>query len=172
MRKIANETLINVLTEMGYDMDDAQEVASRCQEAENAAADKKDKVERTAPEYVIMVNDPKGVLPDDLTGWVVRKHPAIRTETAEEVEPTEWGDLDLEARIEAWGKEISHSSRFKEWKFRCLGDYVEFGSKKLAKEFGLQFITKLPVYIAPVNPQLRYWEEKGERVTDTITSLN
>ena len=75
-------------------------------------------------------------------------------------------------KIEEWGKKLSSAPKFKKWKFACLGDYVEYGNKKSAQQFGMKFVTKMPVYICPVNPDLAYWEEEGKKITPTINSLN
>lgn len=174
MKKIATETLADVLTELGYDQAKVDDIVRRCSDKEQAASEEKEKTERKSPEYVIMVNDPAHKLPEDLTGWIVRKHPATKTDGMfqNDHEPKEWGDLELESRVEAWGREMASAERFKKWKFRCLGDYVEFGNKKLAKQYGLQFVTKLPVFICPVDPALSLYEEEGVAVTSKVNSLN
>ena len=174
MTKIATETLLAVLVEeYGYDETKAAAIAASCVDKERSNAGDKEKSERKSPEYVIMVNDPYGNLPDDLTGWIVRKQDAILdTAHGTESEPHSWGNLELNSRIEEWGKQLSSAPKFKKWKFACLGDYVEYGNKKSAQQFGMKFVTKMPVYICPVNPNLAYWEEEGKKITSTINSLN
>lgn len=176
MRKIANDTLLTVLTsEFGYEPEKAAKIAERCQRLEEQAAVKEPSAKRATTGYIVMVNDPDGKLPDDLTGWIVRKRPSVFDENGTVIpnsDPVEWGDLELEHRLEAWGREQAENPKFKSWRFCDLGDYIAEGKKTSAKEFGMQFVTKEPVYICGVNPNMPYHTEEGTEVTSTINSLN
>lgn len=171
--KISYDSIIAVLQNKGYSRDAADALYNELVIEEKKLAPEKEPAERKTTEYVVVVNDPQHKLPKDLTGWIIKKVPAIKDKYCfSEHTPEDWGTLEVEQRLFQWGQEFAQSSKFKPLKFTCMGDYMEYGNKKLAKEYGLNIITKQPVYICGVDPGFKCTQLEGVEVTKTVDSLN
>lgn len=179
MHKINAETVRELLIAEGLMSDDATfEFINKCIAKDRADKEQSDKDTTTRPQtqYVIVLNDPEiqELLKDkELTGWVIKKVPAIKhPDKVNETEPSEWGDLEVEDRITSWIHGMRSNARFKQHKYRCVGDYMEFGNKRQAKEYGLNIVTKLPVFIKPMDLKVPVWTEEGVQITSSCNSLN
>jgi hypothetical protein len=171
--KISYDSIITVLQNKGYSRDAADALYNELVIVEKKLAPEKEPTERKPTEYVIVVNDPANIVPTELTGWIIKKVPAIKDKYCfSEHTPEMWGDLEVEDRLYNWGREMASSDKFKPHKYRCMGDYMEFGNKKLAKEYGMQIVTKMPVFICGVNPDLKCMNVDGVEITETVDSLN
>lgn len=171
--KISYDSIIAVLQNKGYSRDAADALYNELVIEEKKLAPEKEPAERKTTEYVVVINDPQHKLPKDLTGWIIKKVPAIKDKYCfSEHTPEDWGTLEVEQRLFQWGQEFAQSSKFKPLKFTCMGDYMEYGNKKLAKEYGLNIITKQPVYVCGVDPGFKCAQLKGVEVTETVDSLN
>lgn len=171
--KISYDSIITVLQNKGYSRDAADALYNELVIEEKKLVPEKEPAERKTTEYVVVINDPQHKLPKDLTGWIIKKVPAIKDKYCfSEHTPEDWGTLEVEQRLFQWGQEFAQSPKFKPLKFTCMGDYMEYGNKKLAKEYGLNIITKQPVYICGVDPGFKCAQLKGVEVTETIDSLN
>lgn len=171
--KISYDSIITVLQNKGYSRDAADALYNELVIEEKKLAPEKEPAERKTTEYVVVINDPQHKLPKDLTGWIIKKVPAIKDKYClSEHAPEDWGTLEVEQRLFQWGHEFAQSPKFKPLKFACMGDYMEYGNKKLAKEYGLNIITKQPVYICGVDPGFKCTQLEGVEVTKTVDSLN
>lgn len=171
--KISYDSIITVLQNKGYSRDAADALYNELVIEEKKLVPEKEPAERKTAEYVVVVNDPQHKLPKDLTGWIIKKVPAIKDKYCfSEHTPEDWGTLEVEQRLFQWGQEFAQSPKFKPLKFTCMGDYMEYGNKKLAKEYGLNIITKQPVYICGVDPGFKCAQLKGVEITETVASLN
>ena len=162
--KISYDSIITVLQNKGYSRDAADALYN-----ELVIAEKK-----LAPEMPLVTGQRViDRVPEELTGWIIKKVPAIKDKYCfSEHTPEMWGDLEVEDRLYNWGREMASSDKFKPHKYRCMGDYMEFGNKKLAKEYGMQIVTKMPVFICGVNPDLKCMNVDGVEITETVDSLN
>lgn len=70
-----------------------------------------------------------------------------------EFAPHEIGIEAINARIKCYIAREARDNK-KAAVFKSLGDFLEFGSKKRLKEWGLILKTKLPCYIMPVDPDI------------------
>lgn len=171
--KISHDSIITVLNNNGYAADEAERIYEACVIEEKKLTGEKEPAERKTTEYVVVINDPQHKLPKDLTGWIIKKVPAIKDKYCfAEHAPEDWGTLEVEQRLFQWGQEFAQSPKFKPLKFACMGDYMEYGNKTLAKEYGLNIITKQPVYICGVDPGFKCTQLDGIEITDNIDSLN
>ena len=180
MSKINAETVRELLIAEGImSDDDTWDFINKCLDKDKADKEKSDKdpTTKTQTQHVVVFNDPaiyELLKEKEITGWVIKKVPAIKhPDTVNETEPREWGDLEVDDRLRAWIHDMRQSPRFKQYKYRCFGDYMEFGNKKKAKEFGLNVITKLPVFIKPMAlADIPIWTEEGVQLTSSCNSLN
>lgn len=173
MAKLSYETLSSVLSCRGYSQDEVESLIEACKAEEAKNAENKTPSERKETEYVIVVHDPDKKLPKDLTGWIIKKVPAIKDSyCGAEHAPANWGDLEVEDRLTAWGHAVAEGKKFNPLKYNSMAAYMYNGSKKLAKEYGLNIVSKTPVFICGVHPDFRCTTIDGIEITTTIDSLN
>lgn len=185
MTKVTDEILASCLVEENImPAEEAWEFIDRVKHMEEEAKEEKEKEGKLPVEYVIVVNDPNNKLPEELTGWIIQKRPDLfaysentEPELDEDGNPKYtcgWGDLDVESKIENYGRELKNSKGFSKKKtiFCSLGDFFEYGNKSLAKQCGLQIKTKTPVSIIGVNPDMPYWTDPGIEISYEINGMN
>ena len=183
MAKIDDEVLASVLVEEKlFDKSEVWSFIDKVKRAAEEAKEPKEEGVRMVTEYVVAVLDPNGEIPEEgLQGWIIQKRPDTTSTVTSEEETDDagnthytcgWGDLELESKLEKWGKSLKQSPRFKAPLFKCFSDFFANGTKSKAEEVGLKIRTKYPVSIIGVNPDMPYFEEPGKVLTETINSLN
>lgn len=182
MAKIDDEILASVLVEEKlFEKSEVWSFIDKVKRAEEEAKEPKEEGTRIAVEYVVAVLDPNGELPEEgLQGWIIQKRPDTTSAVSSEEETDEegntrytcgWGDLDLESKLEKWGASLKQTPRFKAPLFKCLGDFFDHGTKSKAEEVGLKIRTKTPISIIGVNPDMPYFVEPGNAITDTVNFI-
>lgn len=154
MAKITDTTIHDVLTsKYSYSELDADNIVNECINEEEKLKEEKEPTTKTKAKYVIACLSNKNGTAD--TGWIIKMIPSkIAADGSERLIEEEWGELELEARIENWIKEFSRDKKFKASNYKCLGDFFLYGNKKIAKKHGLHIITKEPIYINKINPEI------------------
>lgn len=117
---------------------------------QSKTATKKEPTKRTRKQFVVIINDPKGKVPDNLSCWVIQKTEYF---DQEKKAVTAYGDLDVEERLVALKKAMDGNSKLiaKLGGLKSIADVFEFSTAKLSKEQGIIVKTKEPVSLIRVN---------------------
>lgn len=146
------------------------------QDRKDKENNKKEKTEKRSKTFVIMVADPEGKLPKDLTGFMIEKLPTNHAENASSTsdlvaEKREWGDLEAEAMVKLAVEEARMTCP-KKGPFECVGDVIQYIPKKLLKSYGIKPITTEVVSIIGIAPDNLYQSgETKKDINDTVAVL-
>lgn len=177
MAKISEEVLASQLvTEKLIKQSEVWDFVDRCKKAEEETKEPKEDKQKLSTDYVIIVDGSKFTLPDNLTGWIIKKVPdsTVHEELPEdESAPGKvtcgWGDLEVEEKLEKWGRSVATSKGMTQ--STSMAGVIYKCSKKQAKEVGLDIKTKSPVAILAVNPDLPYLKDKGTEISNNINFI-
>lgn len=171
MAQIKETSILDVLLKAGIDPADAQKIIQAAKAKD--LAEKEPSAPSKKKEFLVIVNDPKGKLPDDLTCWVIQKEDTY-VDTSGEIPVMgtvrrEWGSLEAEELLEYLARSTMDNERLikKKGPITCVGDVFEFALSAKAKECGFSIKTKQPVAIVGVNPSVKWMEtieEENERL--------
>lgn len=163
MAKINDTTIKDVLTsKYSYSESDADGIVNACLNEEEKLKEEKEPTTKTKSKYVIACISNTNGTSD--TGWIIKMTPSkVAADGSERIIEEEWGELELEDRIENWIKELSRDKKFKASNYKCLGDFILYGNKKIAKKYGLHIVTKEPVYINKINPEINVNDNENRK---------
>lgn len=110
----------------------------------DAEAEAAEKGERKKKQYVIAISDPDNKLGDSLknyTGYIIEKL---------EVNNAEWGDLDLQDKLNDSIPDIK-TKYSKKGPFKTVDDILCYVPAKYWKEKGVKVVAKNPIALIPVS---------------------
>ncbi len=134
-----NEVAPDVINKIMKDIERLAQV-----EAEEAKASREPPVKK---QFIIVLSDPRGILPDeDFVGWVTQipenDNPGVTVE-----------------RIKRSAYEYNISKKGRKYPVRSIGEACEAVGAKFQKEQGISIKTKLPVTVIPTDNVLPQIEE-------------
>lgn len=150
--KLSEENIKLVCEELGIEPSVVEAIIfkTRQKDDEEKASGEKEKKEKK--DWLVVINDPDGNVPDELQVWVLQKDTYIDEDTAAIMR---WGDLEVGDRLKACCNQMRNSQKMmrKLGSIDSLADIFEFATSKMSKAEGLVVKTRQPVSLIRVNGQ-------------------
>lgn len=148
--KISEENIKLVCEELGIDPTVVETLIYKARQKDEQEKVPSEKSKREKKDWVVLINDPDGNVPDDLQVWVVQKSSYISKESGALLK---WGDLDASNRLKACAESMRNNPKLmkKLGSIDSLADIFEFMPGKTGKEEGVIVKTKEPVALVRVN---------------------
>lgn len=148
--KISEENLKLVCEELGIEPTVVETLIYKARQKDEQEKVPTEKSKREKKDWMVVINDPEGNVPDDLQVWIVQKSAYIEKESGALLK---WGDLDVSARLKACTKAMKDNPKLMKrlGSIDSLADIFEFMPGKTGKEEGILVKTKEPVALVRVN---------------------
>lgn len=150
MAKLSEENIKLVCEELGIDSSVVETLIFKAKQKDDEERVPSDGTKKEKKDWVVIINDPEGNVPDNLQVWVAQKGSYIDEESGANLK---WGDLDAPARLKSCAKAMRDNQKLMRrlGSLDSLADIFEFVPGKSAKEEGLHIKTKQPVALVRVN---------------------
>lgn len=150
MAKLNDESAVELLMENSkLTQDEAWAKVLAKLKQEKAEKDAEEKKPKEETEWMVLVDDPKGKLPDNLTCYIIQKKPTCFDEFGNDTgEERKWGDSEIHTILDACAKFAKASCP--KYDGRGLRDLMT-NAKKVLKVGGIQVKNKNAVWVAGVS---------------------
>lgn len=148
--KLSEENIKLVCEELGIDPAVVETLIYKAKKRDEEEKVPSEKGKKEKKEWVVVVNDPEGKIPDDTSVWIIQKSAYIDEESGALLK---WGDLDVDKRLKACAKAMRDNARLMKrlGSIDSLADIFEYAPGKTCKEEGVSIKTKEPVALVRVN---------------------
>lgn len=118
-------------------------------EQEKAEKELEEKKPREETEWMVLIDDPKGVIPDNLTCYIIQKKPTCFDEFGNDTEEgRKWGDSEIHTILDACSKYAKSSCP--KYQGGSLRDLMK-NAKKVLKVGGIKVMNKNATWVAGVS---------------------
>lgn len=150
MAKLSEENIKLVCEELGIEPTVVETIIYKARQKDEQEKSPSEAGKKEKKDWVVVINDPEGNVPDDLQVWIAQKGTYIDKESGALLK---WGDLDVADRLKACKEEMQANPRLmkKLGSIDSLADIFEFLPGKTAKQEGIVVKTKEPVALIRVN---------------------
>lgn len=148
--KISEENIKLVCEELGIEPTVVETLIYKARQKDEQEKVPSEKSKREKKDWVVLVNDPDGNVPDDLQVWIIQKSSYIARDNGAVLK---WGDLDASNRLKACAESMKNNHKLMKrlGSIDSLADIFEFMPGKTGKEEGVIVKTKEPVALVRVN---------------------
>lgn len=148
--KLSEENIKLVCEELGLEPTVVETIIYKARQKDEQEKVPTEKTKREKKDWMVVINDPEGKVPDDLQVWIIQKSTYIEKESGALLK---WGDLDVSARLKACTKSMKDNPKLMKrlGSIDSLSDIFEFLPGKTGKEEGIMVKTKEPVALVRVN---------------------
>lgn len=148
MASIKDESAVDLLVEQGLTEPEAwAKVQDKIQEEKDQKPESKP---RKKKDIIVVILDPDGKLPDNLTGYVIQKEETCLDEDGNEMDDEatrEWGSAEIHKLLEVIPHYLTETKSYLGY---GIDDMLENAKASELKAMGLNVKTRQPVWIAPV----------------------
>lgn len=148
--KLSEENLKLVCEELGIEPTLVEAIIYKARQKDEEEKVPTEKTKREKKDWVVVINDPEGKVPDDMQVWIVQKATYTDQESGALLK---WGDLDVTSRLTACTKAMRDNPKLMRrlGSIDSLADIFEFIPGKTCKDEGIIVKTKEPVALVRVN---------------------
>lgn len=155
MSKISEDSILQAMLEHGdIDTEQAQVIISEAKRFDEM--NKPEKAEKAPDQpYAIMVVDPDGIVPQGLTGFVIKMLPTYVNSSGEfdvSASASMWSEFEIPAHLRFAYEKFRNTKKGEKCNVHCVGDFLYDCPAATMKEAGIRVVTKEPAPIVPISP--------------------
>lgn len=148
--KLSEENIKLVCEELGIEPTVVETIIFKARQKDEEEKVPTEKAKKEKKEWVVVINDPEGSVPDNLQVWIAQKASYTDKESGALLK---WGDLDVGKRLGACVQSMKQNAKLMKrlGSIDSLADVFEFLPGKTGKEEGVLVKTKEPVALVRVD---------------------